>query len=230
MFKSRGRAFVAGLVIAVAALAVPTTQPATALEPVATSMTLTFGVFNSASAELTRGDTLTVSGVLRAGSTPVGSATVQLWAKPYASTWRKIGSTTTSSSGGRARLTHKPVRNTWYQWRFLGTETHAASMSAAGIAKVHVTVSMHLEDSTIRAGQRVAARGFVRPPKPGIYATLWLYGPGTRSKLAKSLIRSDGSYRITKALSHGSKSLYVTVPAASGNLGGKSPSRSVTVN
>lgn len=219
-----------GLVIAVAALVLPITQPATALEPAPTTLTATLGVFGSSSLEITRGDSVVVTGMLKAGTTPVGDVDVELWAKPYSADWRKIGQATTSSSGGRARLTVAPSRRTEYRWSFAGNESYAADVSNIVVIKVHVRVTMHLEDSTIRAGQRVAAVGRVYPPKPGVLASLWLYGPGTRLKLASALIKSDGSYRITKALSHGSKSLYVTVPAASGNLGGKSPSRSVYVN
>ena len=229
MSVSRWRAFAFGLVV-LAAWALQFSPPASAVDPAPTNLTASLGVFNSSSLELTRGDSVVVTGVLKAGTTPVGSTTMELWAKPFDSTWRKLGEATTSSSGGRAHLTAWPRRNTTYRWRFLGNETYAPSTSSTVVVKVHVTVSMHLEDSTIRAGQRVAARGYVRPAKPGVLATLWLYGPGTRLKLATGLIHSDGSYRITKALSHGSKSLYVTVPAASGNLGGKSPVRSVYVN
>lgn len=233
MSVPKWKVLVCTLTVAFAAMTVPISLPADAGELAPTTLTPSFGIFNSGdtTTETTHGGSVYVSVTLRSGSTPVFDQTVELWAKPYgSSSFQKLGTSTTNNSGV-ARLTHSPARYTKYLWKYFGSPVYAESPAPAElIVRVHARVSLTLNDTTLRYGQTLVARGFVRPSKPGVTATLWRVAPTGWTRLATGTIRSDGSYRVTKIFRAGaSRTMVVTVPASTGNLKGVSPARTVQV-
>lgn len=195
-----------------------------------TSISAYVGPFQGqTSHNLTRPDSTTVSATFSSTAGNNG-VPLELWAKPYGSTWRKV--TTLATDGvGKASRSVSPLYNTTFMWKFLADSTRASSSSNYVTVRVHPKVTLSLADASIRAGQAVVARGYVRPAKPGATATLWRVTPTGWVKLGSNTIRSDGTYAIRKVLwTRTAYSLVVTVPAASGNLKGTSPARSLSVS
>jgi hypothetical protein len=206
------------------------TSAAGATAPAPVSLKPYFGYFesNTTTTIVTRPDSVIASVTLRSNGVPQDGVLVELWAKPFERPWRKVGSDDTGSSGS-ARVSHSPTYNTTYMWKFAGNEQLAAGSSSYLTGKVRVSVTLRLEDPSVPAGHAVVARGWVRPIKAGTYATMWRQSTSGSTKLGRGLIRSDGSYRIRYVGPRGESSVHVTVPAVSGNLGGKSLSRSMSI-
>lgn len=194
-----------------------------------TSISGYIGYFaSSTSYTITRPASVTISANFQPTS-GTSEVSLELWARPWGSSWKLLDSLTSDNTGAAHRLV-SPTHNTLYQWRFTGNDQQAPSESQLLTIRVRVKVTLSLNDSSLRVGQTLVARGVTRPIKPGLTATLWRVAPSGTTKLASRTIRSDGSYRITKVFSHrGGSSLMVTVPGATGNLKGTSPLRAVDV-
>jgi len=97
---------------------------------------------------------------------------------------------------------------------------------------VKAKVTLTLADSTLSPGQTLVATGRITPAKVDSVATLWRKTSSGPVRLRSiTLTESDGTFRITKVLnSRGTYKVYVTVPAAKGNLAGTSPIRTATVS
>jgi hypothetical protein len=154
---------------------------------------------------------------------------IELWADTYNTAPHRIATLTTDNLGKVSR-TVTPKNTTKYQFRFVEDATRLGSESVLLTVGVHTKVTLGLNDSSLRIGQTMVARGTTYPHKPGVTATLWRVTFPSWTKLATGKVRSDGTYRITKTFrSAAPRSLVVTVPAAAGNLKGTSPARTANV-
>lgn len=225
--------FFAGLVtLSLLAAQPPATSGSYAAAPSPTTAHGWCGYFpGSTSSTVVKGATTRVGGGLRANDEPINGQTLHLWAKPWSKPWRPIATATTGPTGNTS-ATHVPRFNTTYLWKFPGTPELAASTSNYVTVRVSTTVTMRLSDSSLKPGQTAVAYGRTLPAKPGVTATLWRRFPGYSVKLSSGRIRADGTYRLTKRVSAGAFywTLYVTVPAASGNARGTSPNRQVKIS
>jgi len=168
---------------------------------------------------------------MRAGGQPLAGAPVKLLVKPWGAESYSVLKNLTTDSEGRSHTTVGPLRNTSYRWHFPGDGENLAASSPAKSVGVRARVTIALADATLRPGQTLVVTGKVTPAKPGFVATLWRKTVTGKVKLASTtMVRADGTYRIAKALqTKGTYVLFVTVPAAKGNLAGTSPTRTATV-
>jgi hypothetical protein len=184
---------------------------------------------NETSHTITRPGSTAVSATFHAPSGNTDGIPLELWARSYGGSWHLV-ETLQSDGAGKVSRTVSPVHNTLYEWHFAGNAQQSASESQLLTVRVRCLVTLGVDDSSPRVGQRMTARGVVRPLKPGVQVTLWRAYFDERVKLASGTIRSDGSFRIYHVFrKRGPKYLFVTVPASTGNLGGKSSTRTVTV-
>ena len=187
---------------------------------------------SSSKPTITSGGSVTLRTTLKGAGSAIQDGAVQLFHKPFgAASYTMVGQAMTNANGV-ASLVTKPTKNDSYQWRYGGdTQNYAAAQSPTLAVGVRARVSLSLADSTLRPGQTLICTGLVSPAKVGYVATLWRKTATGKVKLASTtLIRADGTYRITKVLnSRGTYNVFVTVPAAKGNLAGTSPVRTASV-
>lgn len=216
--------------LAVASCVSGLSAPANGGTAVTTTIDGYIGFFgHETSYTLTRPASTTISATFHATSGGSEGKPLELWRRPYGGSWQLLDTILTNGTNTVSR-TVTPVHNTLYKWHFDGNSQQAASDSVLLTVKVRYKVTLRLDDSSLRVGQRLVARGVVRPIKAGVTATLWRITLGDRVKLATGTIRIDGSYRITYVFRrHGPKYLVVTVPASTGNLKGTSESRPTNV-
>ena len=182
---------------------------------------------------ITSGRSTTLATTLRHLTKVLPGRTMRLLAKPYgAAGYTQVGTAVTTNSNGVARKTVSPARNTTYVWYFKGDKNYRPVWSPVQYVGVKAKVTLTLADSTLRSGQTLVATGRISPAKVDKVATLWRRTSNGPVKLGSvTLTETDGSYRITKVLSgKGTYKVYVTVPAARGNLAGTSPIRTATVS
>jgi hypothetical protein len=182
---------------------------------------------------ITSGSSTTLRTTLRHLTKELPGRTMYLLAKPYgAPGYTQVGAGVTTNSNGVARKTVSPARNTTYVWYFKGDSRYRPVQSPAQYVGVKAKVTLTLADSTLHSGQTLVATGRITPAKVDKVATLWRRTANGPVKLGSvTLTATDGTYRISKVLSgKGTYNVYVTVPAASGNLAGTSPVRTATVS
>ncbi|WP_109505860.1 hypothetical protein [Nocardioides speluncae] len=186
----------------------------------------------SAASTTTAGTAVTVNGRLQAIPTnDMAGQRVRLEAKAHGSSTYKFVGEDLSDDSGRVSLKVKPTKQTSYRWRFVEIDSSLGSLSAPDVVRVKTAVSATVADRTLRLGQRLVVAGKTTPAKPGFRATLWRAAPGGPVKVGSALISASGSYRIAATVRKTGKwTVWVTVPAATGNLAGTSPKRTLTVS
>jgi hypothetical protein len=182
---------------------------------------------------ITSGGSTTLSTTLRHNSKVLPGRTMYLLAKKYGAVgYTQVGAGVTTNSSGVARKSVSPAKNTTYQWYFKGDTNYRPVASPFKLIGVRAKLTLTLADSTLHSGQTLVATGRITPAKVDKVATLWRQTSSGPVKLGSvTLTETDGTYRITKVLSaKGTYNVYVTVPAATGNLKGTSPIRTATVS
>lgn len=182
---------------------------------------------------ITSGGSTTLSTTLRHNTKALPGRTMVLLARKYNEVaYTQVGSGVTTNSSGVARKTVSPAKNTTYQWYFKGDTNYRPVASPFKLIGVRAKLTLTLADSTLHSGQTLVATGRITPAKVNQVATLWRKTSSGPVKLGSvTLTETDGTYRITKVLSaKGTYNVYVTVPAATGNLKGTSPIRTATVS
>lgn len=182
---------------------------------------------------ITNGSSLTLSTTLRHDARLLPGRKMYLLAKRAGDIgFSQVGSAVFTNSNGVARKTVSPTKNTTYQWYFGGDANYRPATSPLKFVGVRARVSLTLADSTLRPGQTLVATGRISPAKVDSVATLWRKTSTGKVKLNSiTLSETDGTFRITKVLSGGGTyKVFVTVPAAKGNLAGTSPIRTATVS
>jgi hypothetical protein len=156
--------------------------------------------------------------------TPAPGEVLTLWLQQSGSPdFTQVGQATTDA-GGTVSLSTVLDRNATVQWRFGGSSSRAASSSTPYVVQIAPALSRHANDRTLRRGQRLVVRGRTFPAKPGCAVELWrgelrplVLGPKP-VRLARSTVRADGTYRLTRRFHrHLRARIAVVVPACGDN-------------
>lgn len=160
------------------------------------------------------------------------STPVDLEVKPYgARTFRKLATVRAPEPTYTLARTVTPLRRAAYRWHFLGTEIHDPAYSRTVVILVRTALSAVVADATLRRGQHLVVTGRTRPAKPGVMVTLRRRTGSGPVALARTRVRSDGSYRVVRRVGRGGRwTVFTTVEAASGNLAGRSVDRTASVS
>lgn len=178
--------------------------------------------------EVVAGGTSTIAGALRdGGGNPLAEATLILEAKPFGA---KDFETVQVVDAGGANPTVEvtPTTRTVYRWRFAGRPLAEASVS--GEFTVEVATEVAAEPGVSAPDQVPVVSGTTSPAKPGVIATLWRMTPKGPLRVDNVKVAPDGTYGFELDTEEpGPGRYFVTVPAATGNLAGHSPTVSVVV-
>lgn len=175
---------------------------------------------------ITAGEHTVVSGTLTRDGAAFSGAMLSLQRRPWGHAGWSLAGTALTDATGRAALDVHPVTSTDYRW------TYAAAMPTPAIRiGVRTRLTLALADATLRHGQRLVATGRTTPAKPGVTVTLRRRTATGTVRLASATVTATGSYRIAKALTTpGTYRVFVTIPAATGNLAGSSVVRTAQVS
>lgn len=213
------RGLVATLVLGLAvALGAAPLAPATAQAPTELDSA-------ASDTEITAGQSVKLTATLTSNTVAVSDRTVSLERKPYGEdTFQWVADVETQS--GKASLDVFPDSRTVYRWTFAGDDTYGPVTSNWTTVRVHVKVTLKLQDEVIGSGQQMVARGMTTPNKAG--SAIYLYRKtisGTPQKWLTRTVRSDGSYRFAKRVGTTNRyELFAVVPSGTGTLRGQSPS------
>jgi hypothetical protein len=185
---------------------------------------------HASAATITAGGTSKLTGLVEAhyaGGTP---GTLQ--AKAYGATsWSTVASVNAPEETWTFTRSVAPKKQTSYRWVVAATESTLGATSPITTVKVRTALTANVADSTLHLGQSLVVTGRTTPAKPGSAVTLYRSTSSGPVVLAKGTVRSDGTYRLTRTMkSKGKWTVYVTVAAGSGNLSGKSASRTLTIS
>ena len=220
-FDSTGRKTVRVADDSTPSVATPT---ATVDVPIATAI----ADFRISRVKIVAGEATTVSGALRdANGDAVGGQPVGIYVAGYGLTrWTGIARVTTDADGRFAKtLRFTRTRSIRAAYLPSGGPYGASGSRTIGVGvATKVSVTSPASGSRVGAGRTFVVRGGTYPVKPGVKAYLyWRRPDGRFSSLGSATIGSDGRYAISRALSRGTYTLNVRVPAASGNITGWSP-------
>lgn len=175
--------------------------------------------------EITAGDTLKLSTGLTRDSAPFAGRKVELWSHHGPESWVLVGTAVTNSKG-RAGISVHPTRETSYEWRYPPARIKSPTLRLQVATKVSLTV----EDTTLRPGDTLVAKGAISP-LGRVLVTLWRRTESGDVQLTRDSLRGGGAFRIAKVLKDkGTYKVFVTVPATSDNAAGRSVTRKVTVS
>jgi hypothetical protein len=182
---------------------------------------------------LTYGGTTTVTGKLVRSDTgaAVAGATVQLLAgQKGTTTWRLLGTRTTSSTGV-ASVAHKPAAGQDYQWTYAGTSSLLGARSALASVGVRPIVTASVSASSIRLGGSVLIGGGVTPAHPSQVVYLQRYVSGKWVGVATGRLSPRSTYLFTiKPSARGTYAYRVARPADVDHLVTTSVMRTFTVS
>jgi hypothetical protein len=167
--------------------------------------------------------------VLATGTTPLAGEPLTLWLKPYGASAFSVAGHATTDADGYAVAWSTLASNAAVKWTFDGDGAYPASESAPYVVQISPRVTRHVNDRTLRRGQRLVVRGRSIPAKPGCTVKLWrgelrplVQGPKP-VRLAVSTVRADGSYRLVHRFHRKMRMrIAVTVSACAGNARGLS--------
>ena len=179
---------------------------------------------------ITAGQSSVITGVTTAHY--VDGTPVDLEVKPYgSSSWRKAAPVLAPETTWALRKSVALLKQASYRWHFLGTESGAESFSPVTTVKVKTALNATVVDRTLRRGQNLVVTGRTKPAKPGSIVKLWRKTASGPIVLARSRVRSDGTYKVAYPVNRaGTWTVYTTIPAVSGNLAGRSVNRSASVS
>ncbi len=180
----------------------------------------------------TAGESILVGGFLVDDETgdPIAGAPVRIYTKTFPAAafvhWRTV----TTDADGFFFTPARMVRNTAFQARFLGNSLLDGWDSDAVTVLVRTKVVITSPPSVVPFGSPIVLNGSTFPAKAGARAYLiWRRPDGVRT-LATATIGADGRWRLARGpLPRGTYTLYVLVPAHSGNINGYSRVFTVTV-
>ncbi|RNM16268.1 hypothetical protein EFL26_05790 [Nocardioides pocheonensis] len=170
------------------------------------------------------GKPLVFAATLVDSGAPAPGEVLSLWVQPSGSAdFTEVGQATTNAAG-TASLSTVLDRNAMVQWRFGGSSARAASSSTPYVVEIAPALTRRANDLTLRRGQRLVVRGRTSPAKPGCAVELWrgelrplMVGPKP-VRLARSTVRADGSYRLTRRFHrHLRARIAVVIPACGDN-------------
>lgn len=173
------------------------------------------------------GDQALIGGALRDGAgIKLFRATMILEARAFGS---EDFTTVEVAEGAGAidpSVTVLPTVRTVYRWRFAARPLAEGSESAPFTIEVATRVTAVVADTHTDTDASQTILGETTPAKPGVAATLWRVTPQGDIRVDTRQTASDGTFSFEvhdPEVRPGTDRYYVTVPAASGNLGGQSP-------
>jgi hypothetical protein len=135
---------------------------------------------------------------------PIAGRTLTLEIQPYGAAAFAPAATTTTNASGQAAVTVSLERTTSYRWHFAGDADFAEAYSPTLVRLIGPRVTARANDRSLRRGQRLVVRGRTFPAKAGCTVRL-LRGQvrplatGPRpARLARTTVRSDGSYKLVR--------------------------------
>jgi len=153
------------------------------------------------------GTPVTVTGVVRSTADYKGApgVPVQFYARRFGTTtWIKIGTSTTDSTG-KARLRHSPVAGTTYRTRSTTTERLFSATSATVVVRVRPLLTARSTTPLVRRGTPVVLSITARPGPPGRPILLQRMIDGRWTTVRRPTLSSTGTARVraisTKAVS-----------------------------
>ncbi|HSV38391.1 MAG TPA: hypothetical protein VLI04_06475 [Nocardioidaceae bacterium] len=145
------------------------------------------------------------------------------------SAFRRIG-TDTFDPDFYAALNLTPQRRTVYYFTAPGSELFAPGTSELMVVNVRADVSVKVLDRSLREGQRITARGHIRPRNQGTQVKLQRRIGGGWKTIAKGRTQSKGAFELSaKTTSPGTWVVRVLVEPGNGNLGTQTRKIGVTV-
>lgn len=201
-------------------------------KPYATSLTIA-----PSKPKIIAGSSVTVSGKLLHTGTAAGvpGQPVEVWRRPLSpagAAWTKIGTVLTSSTGSYSHVS-KPVVNSEYQARYLGSADYlAAPNSSAPNVLVAPKITATLSKTTMPLGSTSYLSGAVSPSHAGKTVRLQRYYSGAwRSVSGQSKVLSSTSkYRFSiKPGSRGTFKYRVVLAAHADHTTGVSPTKTLKV-
>ena len=184
------------------------------------------------------GSEVAFTGSLMSGTAGVPGRSGQLWVKPAGDAEFTLAATATTDSKGFVEAQVVLRRTSDVRWVFTGDAEYAASQSEDWTQVVRTRVGARLGDRSLSVGQRLVVRGATYPKQPGHTVSLWagtapltIWDSGKdRVRLARAVVRADGSYRlVTRFERVGKRRLYVQVKSGGPTTTGFSPYRYVRV-
>jgi hypothetical protein len=161
------------------------------------------------------GQATDLTAFLGAGLEPVGNQLLTLSIRPYGATGFAPAGHATTDADGRATVRVTLSRNTTVRWDFAGSADYGKS-TLEYVVPIASGVSRHVNDRTLRRGQRLVVKGRTFPAKPGCAVQLWrgelrplVVGPRP-VRLEVGTVRSDGTYRLTHRF-HRSRTMRIAV-------------------
>jgi hypothetical protein len=140
------------------------------------------------------------------------------------------GSSQTYACWWRYSKAASPKVTTVYRWWEAGNEESDAVSSGTTTISVETRIRATWPKS-IYHGSTFAVTGTTYPAKPGSVVTLYGKHGTTTYKLGKATVDRYGKFRVTgRVSSRGTWSFWITIPAVSGDLAGKSAAKSMYVN
>jgi hypothetical protein len=175
--------------------------------------------------EITAGESITLGTGLTRDSAPYPGQKVELWKRQQGSQPVQVGTATTNARG-RAAIKVHPTRETRYEWRYPPARVTSPTLRLAVATKV----TLSIDDNTLRAGDKLVARGAISPIGR-VVVTLWRQTDSGDVFVTREGLAGGGKFVIQKALKDkGTYRLFATVPATSDNAAGRSVTRKVTVS
>lgn len=167
------------------------------------------------------GDSVTLEGSLRDNrGKPLPHGLLVLEEQEYgAHGFTQVDGATEPVGDGDPRVTVQPDTRTVYRWRFVGTWSVDASISATFTVEVGSVVVATVDDSA--AGGPLVITGTVTPGGTHLRATLSHLGVDGRSEVATTRVGRDGTFRF-EVRDPDPGQYVVSVPAGDGNLPGES--------
>lgn len=209
------------LIVALVVLCVSPAAPATSASATATDV---FPIIVDDLGTHVAGEPTEFTAMLVDQNTPVPQALLSLWLQPAGSSdWVPAGSAATDDSGA-ASVVAVLDRNAAVQWRFGNASDQTPIVSTPYVVQIAPRITRHVNDRTLRRGQRLVVRGTTYPVKAGCAVELWrgelrplVTGPKP-VRLGRATVRSDGAYRLVHRFRHRLHAhLSVVVPACADN-------------
>lgn len=192
------------------------------------SMPTRIDSFRTSRRTMTAGQSVIMAGVLRdTNGKAVPGQTVRLYITGGSYTSWVYWTSAKTSSTGEFRKTATMARSRSIKAVFLppsATYERSDSRSVTVGVMTRVTVSSPSSGTRVGAGRTFTVRGATYPGKPGVTAYLyWVQSDGDLYLLRTGRIGSDGRFALSRAIrTRGTYLLQVRVPAAGGNLAGRS--------
>lgn len=174
---------------------------------------------------------ITVSGTLKDGATPIAGRTVKiLYRQPSSTGWKTLASLTTNASGAYSK-SFAPAKNTQYTANFKGDSTYDPAYSAQKCVEVVPKLSATYSTNTLALGDTLKVTGKLKPAHSGSQVRLEKKSGSTWTKLATATLNSDSLYSLKwKPSATGTYTVRMTFRGDADHRWRSTGSKSINVN